>query len=163
MHPLTTSQVDTILNLIHRGFSYTQICAATGLSHSTISRVHSQYCSELPTHPPGWPSKLSSTSQWYLVQLVTGPQSLNATQAAKEVSRATGQPVHPKTASRTLRKQGLKAVVKQKKPFISPYHSKESLDFAYQHQHWTLEDWKLVIFSDETKINRLGSDGCSWV
>jgi transposase len=27
------------------------------------------------------------------------------------------------------------------------------------HQHWTVEDWKTVIFSDETKINRWGSDG----
>ncbi|KAI8086797.1 uncharacterized protein BX664DRAFT_387161 [Halteromyces radiatus] len=26
-------------------------------------------------------------------------------------------------------------------------------------QHWTVEDWRRVIFSDETKINRLGSDG----
>ena len=146
-----------------RGFSYTQICAVTGLSCSTISRIHSQYCSELPTHPPGQPSKLSSTSQRYLVRLVTGPQSLKATQAAKEVSRATGQPIHPKTVSRSLRKQGLKAVVKQKKPFISSHHRKERLNFAYQYQHWTLEDWKLVIFSDETKINCLGSDGCSWV
>jgi hypothetical protein len=30
------------------------------------------------------------------------------------------------------------------------------------HQNWTLEDWKQVIWSDETKINRLGSDGRKW-
>ena len=26
-----------------------------------------------------------------------------------------------------------------------------------------MEDWKKVMWSDETKINRLGSDGCKWV
>ena len=26
-----------------------------------------------------------------------------------------------------------------------------------------MEDWKKVVWSDEIKINRLGSDGCKWV
>jgi hypothetical protein len=29
---------------------------------------------------------------------------------------------------------------------------KAQLDFALRHQHWTLEDWKNVIFSDETSV-----------
>lgn len=29
--------------------------------------------------------------------------------------------------------------------------------------HWTVEDWKRVVWSDETKINRVGSDGRNWV
>ena len=37
------------------------------------------------------------------------------------------------------------------------------MDFAIQHKDWTIEDWKKVIWSDETKINRLGSDGRKWV
>src|SRR5271154_6487549 len=37
------------------------------------------------------------------------------------------------------------------------------LDFANRYRDWTQEDWKHVVFSDETKINRLGSDGCKWV
>jgi hypothetical protein len=38
-------------------------------------------------------------------------------------------------------------------------HIQACLDFAEHHLHWTVDDWKRVIFSDETKINRLGSDG----
>ena len=30
------------------------------------------------------------------------------------------------------------------------------MDFAIAHKDWTLEDWKKVIWSDETKINCLG-------
>ena len=37
------------------------------------------------------------------------------------------------------------------------------MDFALAHQHWTVEDWKKVVWSDETKINWLGSDGRKWV
>jgi len=53
----------------------------------------------------------------------------------------------------------LKAVVKKKRPFLSKKHRKERMDFALAHQYWTVEDWKKVVWSDETKINRLGSDG----
>ena len=54
---------------------------------------------------------------------------------------------------------GMKAVVKKKRPILSPKHRRERLDFALAHQEWTVEDWKKVVWSDETKINRLGSDG----
>jgi hypothetical protein len=63
----------------------------------------------------------------------------------------------------SLKVAGLKAVVKKKKPFLSQRHRKARMDFALAHQHWTVEDWKKVVWSDETKINRLGSDGRKWV
>ena len=37
------------------------------------------------------------------------------------------------------------------------------MDFAESHKEWTLEDWMRVWWSDETKINHLGSDGRHWV
>ena len=56
----------------------------------------------------------------------------------------------------------MKAVVKKKKLLFSKRHMKERLDFALAHQYWTLDDWRRVIWSDETKINCLGSDGRKW-
>ena len=54
---------------------------------------------------------------------------------------------------------GLKALVKKKKQKLTQKQMKDRLDFAIAHQHWTVDDWKRVIWSDETKINRIGSDG----
>ena len=56
----------------------------------------------------------------------------------------------------------MKAVVKKKCPCLISTHKKARLDFAESHQHWTVEDWKQVIWSDETKINHIGSDGKRW-
>ena len=53
--------------------------------------------------------------------------------------------------------------MKQKKPLLSEKHWQACLDFALAHQYWTMEDWKRVVWSDETKINHLGSDGRKWV
>ena len=38
-------------------------------------------------------------------------------------------------------------------------HRLECLKFARYHENWTVEDWKRILWSDETKINRIGSDG----
>ena len=53
----------------------------------------------------------------------------------------------------------MKAVVKKKKPLLSVNHRKRRLAFALKYQHQTVEDWKRVIWSDETEINRIRSDG----
>ena len=37
------------------------------------------------------------------------------------------------------------------------------MNFALCYQNWTVEDWKRVIWSDETKINKIGSDGKQYV
>ena len=37
------------------------------------------------------------------------------------------------------------------------------LEFVLYHQNWIIEDWKRAIWSDETKINRIGSDGKQYV
>ena len=68
-----------------------------------------------------------------------------------------------KTVRRALRGTGIKAVTKQKQPFVSKKHKKMRMDFAEAHKDWTVEDWKRVIWSNETKINHLGSDRKKWV
>ena len=37
------------------------------------------------------------------------------------------------------------------------------MEFALYHQNWAIEDWKKVVRSDETKINRIGSNGKQYV
>ena len=53
--------------------------------------------------------------------------------------------------------------MKKKKPLLSTRHRQRRLAFALKYRNWTVEDWKRVIGSDETKINRFGSDGRQWV
>ena len=63
---------------------------------------------------------------------------------------------------RALCRHGLSAQVKEKKPQLSRKNIKDCLEFAMAHQHWTIDDWSRVIFSDESKINRFCPDGMSW-
>ncbi|CAI7783579.1 unnamed protein product [Closterium sp. NIES-54] len=45
---------------------------------------------------------------------------------------------------------------------ISSTHGKDRMQWAKDHQHWTIDDWKRVVWSDETKICRFSSVGRSW-
>ena len=71
----------------------------------------------------------------------------------------TNTPLSPQTVRGHLKKAGLKAVVRKNKPLLTPRHRRNRLDHAIAHQDWTVDDWKRVTLSDETKVNRLGSDG----
>jgi hypothetical protein len=49
------------------------------------------------------------------------------------------------------------------KPWISPKNVKERLKFAKERISWTVNDWKRVLWSDESKFNMIGSDGKGYV
>jgi Transposase len=70
--------------------------------------------------------------------------------------------VSDSTVRRALREAELETMEKPIKPQLSNKNVKERLKFAKQDKFWTIEDWKHVIFSDETKISRFCSDGRSW-
>ena len=76
---------------------------------------------------------------------------------------ALSSPITSQTVRNVLKSASLKAVVKKKKPLLSVRHRQLRLAFALKHQQWTVEDWTRVIWSDETKISRIGSDGRKYV
>ncbi|KAG1572828.1 hypothetical protein G6F48_013398 [Rhizopus delemar] len=63
---------------------------------------------------------------------------------------------------RTLRKAGLGAIEKPKKPLLSAKNIRKRLSWCMAHKDWTIDDWKRVVWSDETKINIFNSDGRTW-
>ena len=67
------------------------------------------------------------------------------------------------TVLRGLKKKNIRAQRKIKKPLISKVNRKKRVEFARKYRHWTVEDWKNVIFTDETRVKLINSDGVSYV
>ena len=59
---------------------------------------------------------------------------------------------------RTLREARLGAQVHQRKPFMSCEHVLTCSRFAQRYENWIIDDWKHVVFCDETKIKRVDLD-----
>ena len=98
----------------------------------------------------------------HAIHLITSGKATTAVNVTKSLQNITNQSLSTQTVRNCLKVAGMRAVVKKKKPLLSKKQKKNRLDFALAHQHWTIEDWKKVVWSDETKINRLGSDGRKW-
>ncbi|KAG1533165.1 hypothetical protein G6F49_013575 [Rhizopus delemar] len=73
-----------------------------------------------------------------------------------------GHPISYQSAINVLHSVEIYAEIKKKKPLLTEKHKKARLVWAKKHQYWTVHDWRRVIFSDETKINIWGSDGCKY-
>jgi transposase len=162
MRSLSQTQQNNILSLIDSNHSVRHIASITHVHPSTISRLRSKHRSTLQKSSGGRPAKLSPSDIRHATYLIHSQKAENAVQVTKALCSIKKTSIHPCTVRRYLHKSGMKAVVKKKRPILSAKHRRARLDFALAHKDWTLEDWKKVIWSDETKINRLGSDGRKW-
>ena len=163
MRSLTPAQRNHVLELLDKGQSCPAISSITGISVGSISNIHSKHRSSLSKSIGGCPQKLLPANTQYAIHLITSQKAENAAEVTRTLQDMSNTPLTAKTVWRALRGTGMKAVTKQKWPFLSARHRRLRMDFAESHKGWTVEDWKRVIWSDETKINRLGSDGKKWV
>jgi transposase len=163
MKSIPPDTVQNVLVLLTSGHSTRKIHQKTGISLGAISAIRAKHCPTLLKAPGGRPSKLSDVDICYAIRSISSGKAENAVQLRKSLQETTNQSISCQTVRRALKNTGLKAVVKKKKPFLKKKHIQDRLEFAKRHQHWTIDDWMKVIWSDETKINRLGSDGRIWV
>lgn len=163
MHPISSAHKENILSLASHGHSTRYIASKTGISQPTVSRVLQDLLPNRQTPHSGRPSQLSATATRSILAQITTGKAANAVQAARHINTIIPHPVSTQTVRNVLKKHSFKAVTKKKKPLLSTVHRKKHLAFALRHKEWTVEDWKRVIWSDETKINRIGSDGKQWV
>jgi uncharacterized protein (DUF2267 family) len=110
----------------------------------------------------GRPQALSHADERYCSRQITTGKLDNAVKVKKALKKDLGILVSPDTIRRALRRAGLGAIEKPKKPLLSKTNIRKRLEWCKAHRDWTVDDWKRVIWSDETKINRFNSDGRVW-
>jgi transposase len=163
MHPLSSSDKENIISLASHGHSTRLISSRVGASQSAVSRVLRNALPNRHLSHGGRPAKLSPTNTRSIVTQITTGKASNAVEATKHINSIISNPVSSQTVRRALKNNSFKAVTKKKKPLLTAVHRKKCLAFAQKYKDWTVDDWKRVIWSDETKINRIGSDGKQWV
>jgi len=154
---------NNILSLLNAGLSSREIERQLCVGHATVDRIRAKIYPHAKKSQGGRPPKLSKQDKRQAVRLITSGKADTAVQVTQILQNDFSTKVSSDTVRRALREAGLKAAVKQKKPRLLPRHIRQRLDFALRYQHWTIEDWGRVVWSDETKINRLGSDGRQWI
>ncbi|KAK4517142.1 uncharacterized protein ATC70_000472 [Mucor velutinosus] len=145
--------------MLRSGVSIRKIAEKLSLGKSTIGRARMEHCPGLETSKGGRTRVLSEADKRYCVRKVTKERVLSVVKVTKILKKDFQMKVHPETVRRALRTAGLGAFEKEKKPLLSDANDKKRLAWCKQHKDWTVDDWKCVVWTEETKINRLNSDG----
>jgi transposase len=159
---LSQSTVDSVLALLDSGHTHAQIKTRVGVSAGSITNICSTHRPDLNKSTGGRPRKLNPVAVRHAVRLVTNHNSVSTREATRTLQKLTGQSINPRTVRRALKGAGLRPIKKVRKPKHARRHIAARIAFARAHKDWTIEDWKRVLWSDETKVNRLGSDGVQW-
>uniref|UniRef100_A0AAZ3NP13 Transposase Tc1-like domain-containing protein n=1 Tax=Oncorhynchus tshawytscha TaxID=74940 RepID=A0AAZ3NP13_ONCTS len=67
------------------------------------------------------------------------------------------------TVQRRLHESGHRGQIAAKKPLQKVTNNKKRLAWAKKHKQWTLDWWKSVLWSDESKFESFGSNCCVFV
>ena len=85
---------------------------------------------------------------------------------SKDISNVlndSGVTVSARSIRRILVKNGLRARIARKKPYLNAVQHKKRVDWAKEHRGWSSEQWAKVIFSDESNISIFGHPGVQYV
>lgn len=159
----TSAQKTTdAVSLLLQGHSYSKVAARLSVSKATIYRIKKAHLPGVGGAKVGRPPVLSVQQVRHIVRKITSGQLDTAVEVKKSMLEQQQMQLSADTVRRALRRSGLRSAAKVKKPLLKARHIRDRLAFARKHQHWTVADWMRVIWSDETKINRFGSDGRKW-
>lgn len=150
--------MERVIFLLKSGESSREISKILNISKTSVLNIKQRNKIEVPAIKKGRKRLLSDLDARRMERELRSCGSKTPKEAAQNIDK----PVSEWTARRALKKIGLTAKEKPKKPLLSAKNLKARLTFAKSHKNWTIDQWKKVIWSDETKVNRVGTDGRSY-
>lgn len=163
MYILSSSQMDTtprkrskIITLAeHSSMTQRQIAAECHIGLATVNSIIKRYRETGSITPQkkgncGRKRKTSPADDRLIVRKSKLNPRLTAVDLTRELMATTGANIHVTTVRRRLLEAGRRARKPIKKQLLTPVMCKKRLMWAKLHQHWTVNDWKNVLFSDES-------------
>lgn len=159
MKSTSSAKRSEVMKLLMEGESVRNVERKTGVGKSIVGRIKKDLDLDKENNPGGRPSKLSPRDAKAITRQIASGRMDNAVEVTQYLNTVIPNTVTPQTVRNSLKKDDYHSVTKKKCPLLKKKHRKDRLKFAREHQNWTVDDWKRVLWSDETKINRIGSDG----
>jgi hypothetical protein len=124
-----------------------------------VERIRNRDKKNIPKLKVGRPYKISKESRRYLARQFNVGELETMKDGQRLIQSAERIKVHRTSIRKYLNMEHMKTYIARKKPDLTETQKKARYKFAKDHIHWTIEDWKNVMFSDETVISRVGSFG----
>ena len=86
----------------------------------------------------------------------------NAVEIQKNLKTNKRINVNASTVRCMLCRNGFSLKIKRKKPYLKKKHHGLRLKFTKKYKNWGFDEWKRVIWLDESKFMIFGFDGCKY-
>lgn len=163
---LKESEKAVIIALREMGLGYKTIAGKVGTTKTTVIRTLKTFEStgRIDRKKGSGRPRMSTESQDRVLHRNVLKSRFSSTSDMRREWRLTcSVDASKQTILRRLAERGIKARRPRKKPLLTRNMRQKRLEWAKRHRHWTEEDWRRVIFSDESKFNLHGSDGRNYV
>ena len=164
LNQLTDFQKGMIIGSRLFGHSLSEISSKFSINKSTASRVitHYQNGQIAPKARSGRPKKTTPQNDRAIGRLATKTQAnrrMRLSDLRSELNTTYNIDLSSKTVRRRLTQQGIGHKVPKLCPVTTPKIRSNRIRWVHQHFHWTLEQWKALLFSDECRVTLGGPDG----
>lgn len=158
----TPSEAAQAVALLQAGLGQREVARQLNLTRSSVQRVFQRFqATGAFSRRPGT-GRVRSTSEQddrFIVVNSLRNRRLNAVHLQQKLRETRNVSISRWTVRRRLAEKNLTSHKAANGPKLTPSHRQARLRFAQEHENWTLEQWRTVLFSDECRICLFGNDG----
>jgi len=163
MKPTAPRTIKEAIKLLQEGLSTRDVAKQLNISNATVHRIAVNNDLNISSNKAGRPRKIvPSTVEHIRINLKRG-LAKSAAASLDQANEINPVPISVATLKRRLREAGLIAKRVVKRPALKSKHIRGRMQFVKKYKEWTEEDWASVVWSDESKVNRICSNGLQWV
>lgn len=142
------------------GWTYARIAEDQNLGISTVRDICNSPAT--PKKRKGRPFSIDSPTRRHLVATAT-QDAAHRQMPFQEIAELCGVQASERTLRKAFALEGYKRRKARKKVFLTDAAKAKRLRFALAHRHWGVEEWRKVIWTDESYVWLSGSRGTVWI
>ena len=158
---LTAETQDSIKSALLDNRTPEDIADELGISSRTVRTYAARMIPDRQKNPGGRRHIVPNGTKKYIRLLVIRGHLRTAKEVHLKLQQL-GYSISYSSTRNVLKSMNFHARIKKKKPLLTKKHMKIRLAWAKKYRNWTVDQWRQVVFSDETKVNIWGSDGCKY-
>lgn len=157
----TPAEAAQVVALLQAGMSQRSVAHRLHISRRAVQNVYHRYLETggfIRRRGTGRHRATSARDDRYIVSSSLRNRRLNSVQLQHRLREVRRVSISRWTVRRRLHESNLRAHRAAIGPVLSRAHRQARLQFARDHIEWTIEQWRSVLFTDETRVSLRGTD-----